>query len=56
MPQNFCTKIENSGRSEALMILVLCMEKNPAVLCQCRFKKKREGMSEKYGLVKIKQL
>ena len=54
MPQNFCTKIENSGRSEALEDSVFVYGKNPAVLCQCRFQKK--SMSEKYGLVKIKQL
>ena len=55
MPQNFCTKIESSGRSEALKILFLCMEKILPYFANADFEKK-ERVCQKYGLVKIKQL
>ena len=55
MPQNFCTKIESSGRSEALKILFLCMEKILPYFANSDFEKK-ERVCQKYGLVKIKQL
>ena len=52
MPQNFCKKIEKSGRCDVLKILFLCMEKIQPYFANADFEKKKIGSVKNMALLK----